>query len=133
MNYASFSSRFWASLIDGILTGVVGLFVGFVIGFALGIVIGGSGGDAANQSLLEVIGNIIGIIIAWLYGAVMESSSRQATFGKIICGIKVTDLNGDPISFGKASARHFSKIYFRTYRFNGVLDGRFYGKEPSAS
>ena len=39
----------------------------------------------------------------------MESSQKQATLGKIIVGIKVTDLEGNRISFAKASGRHFGK------------------------
>jgi uncharacterized RDD family membrane protein YckC len=39
----------------------------------------------------------------------MESSSYQATLGKMICGMKVTDLFGNRISFERATARHFAK------------------------
>jgi uncharacterized RDD family membrane protein YckC len=50
------------------------------------------------------------ILIGWLYFALMESSNKQATLGKMLIGIKVTDLDGNRITFGKATARHFSKI-----------------------
>jgi len=40
----------------------------------------------------------------------MESSSYQATLGKMVCGMKVTDLYGNRISFGRATGRHFAKI-----------------------
>jgi uncharacterized RDD family membrane protein YckC len=46
----------------------------------------------------------------WLYEALMESSSYQATLGKMIFGMKVTDLYGNRISFGRATGRHFAKI-----------------------
>jgi len=46
---------------------------------------------------------------SWLYEAFMESSSYQATLGKMIFGMKVTDLNGNRISFGRATGRHFAK------------------------
>lgn len=46
----------------------------------------------------------------WLYEAFMESSSYQATLGKMIFGMKVTDLNGNRISFARATGRHFAKI-----------------------
>jgi hypothetical protein len=39
----------------------------------------------------------------------MESSSYQATLGKMIFGMKVTDLNGNRISFERATGRHFAK------------------------
>ncbi len=49
-------------------------------------------------------------VAAWLYFALMESSSRQATLGKMLVGIMVTDLDGGRISFGRATGRHFAMI-----------------------
>ncbi len=51
-----------------------------------------------------------GIIITWLYYALMESSAYQGTIGKMFLGIKVIDLNGHKIGFGRATGRHFSKF-----------------------
>ena len=51
-----------------------------------------------------------GWIVGWLYFAIMESSHEQATFGKLILGITVTDMQGRRISFARASARFFSKV-----------------------
>jgi uncharacterized RDD family membrane protein YckC len=48
--------------------------------------------------------------LGWLYEAFMLSSDRQATLGKMALGLKVTDLNGQPISFGRATGRHFAKF-----------------------
>lgn len=53
---------------------------------------------------------IIAVTISWLYYALMESSQRQATLGKLAAGIKVTDLNGNRISFLQATGRYFAKI-----------------------
>jgi uncharacterized RDD family membrane protein YckC len=46
----------------------------------------------------------------WLYYSLMESSSLQGTVGKLALRIKVTDLQGHRISFGKASARFWGKL-----------------------
>jgi len=46
----------------------------------------------------------------WLYYAYFESSSWQATPGKKILNLFVTDLNGRPVSFGRASGRFFAKL-----------------------
>src|SRR5208283_3281564 len=46
---------------------------------------------------------------SWLYEALMLSSSYQATLGKMIFGMKVTDLNGNRLSFAHATGRHFAK------------------------
>jgi uncharacterized RDD family membrane protein YckC len=40
----------------------------------------------------------------------MESSSKQATLGKMALALKVTDLQGRRISFARATGRHFAKI-----------------------
>ena len=50
------------------------------------------------------------IVMTWLYFALMESSVRQGTVGKIALGLFVTDLHGRRISFARASGRFFAKI-----------------------
>ena len=52
----------------------------------------------------------IGLVVGWLYYAYSESSAAQATLGKRALGLYVTDLNGQRISFARASARYFCKI-----------------------
>ena len=39
----------------------------------------------------------------------MLSSEKQATVGKMVLGMVVTDVNGGRISFGRATGRHFAK------------------------
>jgi len=62
---------------------------------------------------LAILGGGVTFILlvygSWLYEAFLESSSYQATLGKMIFGMKVTDLNGDRISFERATGRHFAK------------------------
>jgi len=50
------------------------------------------------------------IPILWLYYAYFEASSWQATPGKRALKLYVTDLNGRPITFARATIRHFSKM-----------------------
>lgn len=50
-----------------------------------------------------------GVLAPWLYFAFFESSERQATPGKMICGIIVTNLKGQRISFARATGRFFGK------------------------
>jgi Tfp pilus assembly major pilin PilA len=54
--------------------------------------------------------NAIVVLGGWLYYAAMESSSAQATLGKLALGVKVTDLTGNRIGFGRATGRYFAKI-----------------------
>ena len=48
--------------------------------------------------------------LVMLYYAFMESSRFQATLGKVVMGIKVTDQNGHRLDFAKALLRNLSKI-----------------------
>jgi uncharacterized RDD family membrane protein YckC len=50
------------------------------------------------------------VIIGWLYFSLMESSRHQATVGKLVCGLRVTDEAGRRIGFARATGRHFAKI-----------------------
>ncbi len=104
MSYAGFWKRFAANFIDAIIMIIVAFIVGFVM------IVGGLVNNRDDLDTVEFVGNILGIILGWLYFAGMESSSTQATFGKMSLGIKVTDLEGDRISFGRATGRYFSKI-----------------------
>tara|TARA_B100000676_G_scaffold84701_1_gene84748 strand:- start:30 stop:683 length:654 start_codon:yes stop_codon:yes gene_type:complete len=48
-------------------------------------------------------------LVGIFYFCGMESSSKQATLGKMALGIKVVGMQDEQISFGKALARHFGK------------------------
>ena len=117
--YAGFWKRFFAYLIDALILDAVALVV-FGVVF---LVIGGGALLSGNKSIgdfaaamtgfaiLLLVLLFFGLIVAvWLYFAKMESSPSQATIGKRVMGIYVTDLQGQRLSFGKATARFFSKI-----------------------
>ncbi len=48
---------------------------------------------------------LIPILIIWLYIAVLEGFLAQGTLGKMALGLVVTDLNGERITFSRASKR----------------------------
>jgi len=54
---------------------------------------------------------LIAVIGKWLYFAGFESSSWQATPGKKVLNLTVTDLTGAQVSFGRATGRYFAKEY----------------------
>ena len=57
----------------------------------------------------------------WLYYAFLESSSWQGTIGKKVVGLRVTDMNGNRISFGRATGRYFGMILSGMICFIGWL------------
>jgi len=91
--YGGFWIRVLAWLIDIVLVYCVVLPLAFLarIGFHL------------FGSLLYVAGT-------WLYFSLLTSSEWQATVGKRVCDLRVTDLEARRLSFGRATLRYFSKI-----------------------
>jgi len=53
---------------------------------------------------------LVAVTLQWLYDALLTSSTWQATVGKRVVKLKVTDMEGNRISFGRATGRFFAKI-----------------------
>lgn len=98
--YPGFLIRLVASVIDGILFWTATLVLGMIIGIFFD----------PEGTVFNVTGYVLPIIILWLYYAIMESSPKQATLGKMVLQISVTDNKGNRISFGRATVRFFAKI-----------------------
>ena len=64
---------------------------------------------------------IVIVIIPWLYYAGFESSRSQATPGKLLMRIVVTDLDGNKPSFARVTLRHFAKFISALIIFIGFL------------
>ena len=86
--YAGFWARFVAILLDAI-----------IVAFGSAILFGAA----------HVSGGLASLFLPWIYEAAMLSSKKQATVGKIVLGILVTDVDHRPITFARASGRHFAK------------------------
>ena len=85
--------------------------MGMILGSLIGLFLGIRGTDMAIIKKVAVTNiYIIGMVLHWLYYALLESSSRQATLGKMAIGIIVTDLDGGRISFGRANGRYLGKM-----------------------
>ena len=54
--------------------------------------------------------NTVEWIVGWIYYALLESSVLQATLGKMALGLVVTDLNGQRLTFGRASGRYWGRF-----------------------
>ncbi len=64
----------------------------------------------ANDILIISLINTFSALFTYFYFATWESSRHQATPGKIAIGIKVIDINGQRLSFWRASGRYAGKI-----------------------
>ena len=111
VKYAGFWLRFVAFLIDCLLLRVVDYMVAplFVILLYCNPLFNEMDPTIASIGFM-LITAAFDAIICWPYFALMESSAKQATLGKMVLNLKVTDMNGGKISFSRASARYFGKI-----------------------
>ncbi|MEM6754681.1 MAG: RDD family protein [Cyanobacteria bacterium P01_C01_bin.38] len=128
-SYASLIKRFFAYTIDFVFLSLVGIFIsGFLsssLGFdedfrsesmasgllgAWGWFLGGMALNLPNTSFIARLCLILNLILNWIYFTGLESSQLKATFGKLLLGLKVTNLHDKKISFMQANIRYWSKI-----------------------
>ena len=121
MDYAGFWRRAVALVIDVILFGIVQMII--IFGFMGGMMVGEAGEESMGAAMLGV--NVLFIVIGWLYFALMESSKLQATLGKMMIGVVVTDVEGNRISFGRATGRYFGKFVSSVILLIGYIMAAF--------
>ena len=119
VDYAGFWLRLLALIIDNVILGL-----GFVLVLIPLIFLTGlhkllddfhPDEDMNNVGIAMFVGIIliaatVSLILTWLYHALMESSDWQATLGKKVLGLVVTDMAGHRVSFGRSTGRHFGKL-----------------------
>jgi uncharacterized RDD family membrane protein YckC len=124
--YAGFGKRLVALLIDSFVTTIAGFVLGFILGFLVGMVAG-----EGAEGVASIVGALAQIVVTWLYFAMMESSERQGTLGKGIMNIRVTDTQGNRISFGRATGRYFAKILSGLILMIGYIMAAFTEKKQA--
>jgi uncharacterized RDD family membrane protein YckC len=122
--YGGFWIRLMAYLIDGILLNVVFWILGLIGGVQL---IPADPARVDPAQLMAEMGKfqIAALLVTWLYFALMESSPRGATVGKMVCGLRVVDAQGNRISFGRATGRFFAKFVSAMILMIGYLMAAF--------
>jgi len=104
INYASFGARVAAAVIDFVILQSASMLVHAVFAGML----------LRNLSTTTILAATIGPLVisgslAFVYSVWMESSTWQATPGKMMLGIKVVDLDGQRIGLGQSSWRNLAK------------------------
>lgn len=111
--FAAFDQRLLASVIDHFI--IFGIYTILILTSYIFI----QGKDERIMAFLVPFPIIF--IIKLVYGVFAESSLKQATLGKRILNIKVTDLEGSRITTSRSMARNFSKILSVIPVFFGYL------------
>jgi uncharacterized RDD family membrane protein YckC len=99
--YGGFWIRLVAYIIDAILLTIVGGVVASILGFSM---------FESDLEHYDPEVNLISFLIGWLYFALLESSERGATVGKMAMGLRVVTSDGQRLSFMNATGRYFAKI-----------------------
>ena len=121
--YAGFWIRFVAHFIDGLVLMAVFLLLALIVFGPFGIYLAqqksaGHGDDINSPSgvmlvilaCVEILFYGALVVGGWLYFAILESGKWQGTLGKRALGLRVTGVDGQHISFGRATGRYFAKI-----------------------
>jgi len=133
--YAGLGRRFVAFIVDFIIILLFDLVAMSVLGLTRGIqnsyfyfVQHIAVGELTTEgTMAALLGSIIAaygivlIIIPWLYFAGFESSRSQATPGKLLMHIVVTDMTGNKPTFARVTLRHFAKFVSALVIFIGFL------------
>ncbi len=133
--YANFWLRFAAMLIDSILMtfvsyAIMGLLAAGFFVSNTSILTDTSDEPFSDEVAVAFIAGYLGLmgimlLGQWLYYALMESSKYQGTLGKMAVNIKVTDYDGNRISFLRATGRYFSKIISGLILYIGYIMAGF--------
>jgi uncharacterized RDD family membrane protein YckC len=144
--YGGFWIRFAAYLIDSI---IVGIPLGILSIIIFAVFFGVSGAfDAAlyDPTYLEqdVTGEeagaffgayfvtmLVNFIVAVLYFAGLHASKWQATIGKKLVGLKVTDMNGNRISFWRGLGRYLAMTFLSSIFMIGYIIAAFTEKKQA--
>ncbi len=122
--YAGFWLRFVAYIVDYIIIQVAQSIIIFPILGLFGISFFTFNDDIdweymSQGEIMAMTATIIGaagaaitvaLILQVLYYSLMEASKYQGTVGKLVLGLKVTDMNGEALDFPKAFIRNLAKI-----------------------
>ncbi|SHF11520.1 RDD family protein [Pedobacter caeni] len=111
--FASFDQRLLASVID---------YFFIAIGYALLVLLSFLFITEKNERIVAIVTGLPIIpVVKFFYSSIAEASGKQATIGKALLNIKVTDMMGNPISLSNSFGRNAAKILSVLPAFFGYL------------
>ena len=116
--YAGFWRRVAATFVDGSVL------------FFINIIIA-AGAVFLVPAAVKIVGSVVIPLVGFLYMALFESSVYQATVGKQLLGLSVTDMNGNRLTFLRALGRNLAKILSVVIIFIGFIMAGFTEKKQT--
>lgn len=118
--YAGFWLRLMAAVIDGAL---VLIFV-WLLSLVFDVDITEPDHKGTDFYVFRLF-ELVAMLGAWLYYTVMECTETQATVGKMLMGIYVTDFEGERMAFSRATFRYWMKYVSIVIFFLGFVIAAF--------
>jgi uncharacterized RDD family membrane protein YckC len=125
--YAGFWRRLAAFLIDTVLLAAASAAVDLLLVLFASASVFATGQSLSDDKLtgITIGAYVIEVVLVWLYYAGLESSPWQATIGKRVMKLAVTDVEGSRISFARATGRYFAKLLSMLTLFIGFIIAAF--------
>jgi uncharacterized RDD family membrane protein YckC len=117
--YAGFWIRLLAYFVDLIILVPINLVIGYLIFPHHELFVPSQHPSAAPNNLQAA--QYVNFLVTMLYTVLFNASKYQTTPGGMAVGIRVTDLEGRRISFGKSIVRYFASILSALILFMGFV------------
>jgi uncharacterized RDD family membrane protein YckC len=127
-NFAGFWIRLLAACIDRFILSIVAFIILQII-LQIFIAVNGSSPIVRDGAQAVISVWYIAIVLSPLYFILMECSTRQATFGKMVVGIKVGNVDGSRISAANSVGRSASKVVSSALLYIGYFMVAFTSKK----
>ncbi len=114
--YPAFWVRFAACLIDMVILAIPFVLLLIGVPFATALIT-----DQNTVSTIGLLSLSAALLLHPVYGGLFEASKFQATPGKMIFKIKVTDINGQRCSVARSLARRLSFLFSQLALLIGFL------------
>jgi len=99
--YGGFWIRAVAAVIDGLVLSLACAVIGGITGLDF---------FSSDPDNFDLTAAAIELTMGWLYEALMTSSERGATLGKMAVGLRIVTDDGQRMSFLRATGRYFAKF-----------------------
>lgn len=123
--YQTARPQYFATLDMRLLATGIDYFIACCVYAALAAIYLAGVQNASESIPALLIGLVIVPVAKFILCVAMEGSKKQASVGKMLIGIKVTDEQGKPIGYGKALGRNMAKLVGIATLGIGFLTGFF--------